>query len=88
MSDDKNPIAWPALAEGTAVVARDGSQLGKVAQVVGDEVRDIFSGLAVRVGLLEGDVFVPAELVGEITTEAVRLTIDTDGIQRLSRYEA
>ncbi|MDQ3646689.1 MAG: PRC-barrel domain-containing protein [Actinomycetota bacterium] len=69
------PIAWMALEEGTPVRSSDGEEIGHVATIVADEGKDIFSGLSVRSGLLGSPVFVPADLVDEITADAVSLTI-------------
>ncbi len=73
--NDPRPIAWMALEEGTPVRSSDGEDIGHVATVVADEGKDIFSGLAVRSGLLGSPVFVAADLVDEITADAVTLTI-------------
>ena len=70
-----NPISYMALQKGTPVLASDGSELGTVAEVIADEQKDIFSGLEITSGLLTGNRFVPADLVGSITDEAVELTI-------------
>jgi uncharacterized protein YrrD len=69
------PIAWAALQDGTSVHSSDGEELGKVADVVADEDKDIFSGIVLKPGWFKERRFVPAELVDEITTDSVRLTI-------------
>jgi len=58
MADDGRPIAWMALENGTPVVAADGEEVGKVADVVADESKDIFSGVVFRQGLLDAKKFV------------------------------
>ena len=45
-----DPVAWTFVERGWAVVASDGSEVGKVDQVLGDPEADIFDGLAVGVG--------------------------------------
>lgn len=72
---------------GTPVVASDDEQVGAVARVVGDEERDIFSGLVVGQGLLEPDLFVPADLVGELTPQHIRLQIPSSAVTELDAYE-
>jgi hypothetical protein len=42
---DESRVAWTALDEGALVVAADGSEVGHVKEVAGDEERDIFDGL-------------------------------------------
>ncbi len=86
MTHDR-PIAWLALQEGTPVLASDGSEVGRVTAVVADEQKDIFSGIVLRSGIFEADRLVPADLVGSITDEAVRLRIDAGAAHELETYE-
>jgi uncharacterized protein YrrD len=74
----ETPIAWSALATGTPVVTTDGTELGKVAEVVADEQKDIFSGIAVDPGWFKEERFVPADLIERLTREAVYLAISSD----------
>ena len=87
MVDDERPIAWLALEEGTEVVSRDGKEIGKISQVVGDVNKDIFSGVAFRPGLLQQPRFAPAHLVDAITTGSVRLSITSEEAERLDNYK-
>lgn len=75
MTDDERPIAWLALRKGMAVVDSNGAEIGKLAGVLGDEQKDIFSGITWREGLLGAEHYVPADSIGELTAEAVHLTI-------------
>lgn len=75
MTRDESPISWTTLTAGTAVHSSDGQELGKVVDVVADEQKDIFSGIVLKPGWLKESRFVPAELIGEITSRAVRLTV-------------
>ena len=75
MTRDEVPISWTALKGGTAVRSSDDHELGKVADVVADEQKDIFSGIVVKPGWFKEPRFVPAELIDEITSRAVRLTV-------------
>ncbi len=77
----QTPIAWTALSTGTPVVSADGVELGRVTEVVADEQKDIFSGVAFRVGLLEGPRFAPADVIDRITTEAVVLSLPAERAQ-------
>jgi hypothetical protein len=81
-----DPIAWLALEPGHKVVTADDQELGKVDQVLGDEVADIFDGLAVAAGLLGKPKYVPAEVVSSIDTDAVRLAITKAEADRLGEY--
>ena len=85
MSPD--PVSWLVVEQGWEVVDREGEQVGKVEEVVGDSSADIFSGLTVGTGLLHKGRFVPAELVAEIVDGEVRLSIGKDEFERLDEYE-
>ena len=85
MKRDEVPISWTTLKGGTAVHSSDGQELGKVADVVADEQKDIFSGIVLKPGWFKESRFVPAELIAEITSRAVRLTVSAgEAHQRLS----
>lgn len=78
-----DPVSYLAIERGWEVVAVDGSELGRVSEVVADEEKDIFSGVDVSLGLLKGVRHVPSESVGEIVEGVVRLTISRDEFARL-----
>jgi hypothetical protein len=81
-----DPISWLVLEPGHKVVTADGEEVGKVEEVLGDTVADIFDGLTVGTGLLGKPRYVPAELVVSIDTEAVHLTISKAEADRLEEY--
>ena len=86
MSDQ--PISWMTLASGTRIATSDGTEVGRVHEVIADRQKDIFSGITFRDGLLSGDRFVPAELIGLITADEVQLTVGTDEAQeKIQPYE-
>ncbi len=87
MAERDTPIAWLALEEGTSIYARDGDEIGKVADVIADREKDIFSGITFKPGFLEGPVFIPASKIEELTTDAVRLNISSDDAGELEPYE-
>ncbi len=88
MSERATPIAWSVLAKGTPVLSSDGDELGKVANVIADEQKDIFSGISLKPGLFKDERFVPADLIDEMTDEAVRLSISAEQASReLRPYE-
>ena len=83
-----DPVAWTVVERGWAVVASDGSEVGKVDQVIGDPEADIFDGLAVGAGtVLDRPLYVPSEQVGAIEEGAVHLTIDAESYGRSERYQ-
>jgi uncharacterized protein YrrD len=77
-----------ALDTGTPIVTSDGTELGRVHEVVADRQKDIFSGLTFRDGVLSGERFVPAATIDTITTEEVRLTVSSaEADQKIEPYE-
>jgi hypothetical protein len=82
-----DPVSWLVIDPGWAVVAADGSELGKVEEVVGDTGVDIFNGLSVSTGFLARPRYVPAEQVAEITQGRVRLALTRDQFERLSEFK-
>ena len=85
---ESKPVSWMTLAEGTEVVASDGTALGKVTSVIADVEKDIFSGIEFRSGILASTTYAPADLVSEITEERVTLTIDADEAEELAPGES
>jgi uncharacterized protein YrrD len=75
MTESEPPIAWSALAKGTPVYSADGTELGKVADVIADEQKDIFSGISLNPGLFKDERFIPADLVDRLTTDGVYLNV-------------
>ncbi|MGH3105329.1 MAG: hypothetical protein ACRDN6_14660 [Gaiellaceae bacterium] len=81
-----DPVSWFMIEPGWKVVARDGSELGKVHEVIGDSGKDIFNGLAVSPGLLKGSRYVPAEQVAEIVVAQVTLDLGPEDFKRLGEH--
>jgi sporulation protein YlmC with PRC-barrel domain len=75
------------IEPGWTVVAADGTEVGKVEEIVGDTGSDIFNGLAVSTSLLGRSKNVPAERVAEITDGEVRLDLTADAVEQLDDYE-
>ena len=73
------------VERGWAVVGAGGDVVGQVAEVIGEPEADIFDGLAVSGGPLGRRRYVPAEVVGEITTGTVKLTVDADELEEVER---
>jgi hypothetical protein len=82
-----DPVSWLVIEPGWAVVAADGSELGKVEEVVGDTGVDIFNGLSVSTGFLARPRYVPAEQVAQITQGRIRLALTRDQFGRLSEFK-
>jgi hypothetical protein len=82
-----DPVAWLVIEAGWKVVARDGSEVGRVDEVVGDTGKDIFNGLTISKGLLAKRRYVPAERVATITEGRVELDLDPEAIDKLGEYD-
>ena len=85
MSGD--PISWLMIERGWKVVAADGTEVGKVEEIVGDTGSDIFNGLSISTGLLGEPKYVPAERVREITEGCVELDLPADAVDHLDDHE-
>jgi hypothetical protein len=79
-----DPVSWYLIRPGWKVVAADGSEIGKVDEVTGDEAHDIFDGLAIAESAFGKPRYIPAEVVAEITDGVVRLSLsaaDAGGLE-------
>ena len=83
MADEDRPIAWSALEKGTPIYGADGEELGKVAHVIADDLKDIFSGITYRPHLFDSERFVPADLIDRLTRAAVRLKVSSEEAEKL-----
>jgi len=85
MSGD--PVSWLVVERGWKVVAADGSEVGRVQEIVGDTGNDIFDGLTVSSGILGRARYVPAERVRSIKEDCVELDLGPGEAERLPPYE-
>ena len=74
------------IRPGWKVVAADGSEVGSVDEVAGDEEADIFDGLAVARSALGHPRYIPAESVGTIEEGTVHLTLSREQVDALEEY--
>jgi uncharacterized protein YrrD len=84
MSD---PVAWLVVEAGWEVVSSEGTKVGAVDDVLGDQNADIFDGLAVAPGVLKKAKYVPSERVGEIVEGRVSLALSQTEFDALDDYE-
>jgi uncharacterized protein YrrD len=80
-------VSWLLIEQGWKVRGRDGKDIGKVVDVVGDSDEDIFNGLAISVGLFAKHRYVPAELVSDIVEGEVRVDVDSGAARSLREFE-
>jgi hypothetical protein len=82
-----DPVSWLMIRPGWKVYASDGTEVGAVDEVAGDEGQDIFDGLAVAHSALGKPVYVPAESVGPITDDKrIELTLSVEQVAELGQY--
>jgi hypothetical protein len=74
------------IRAGWKVLAADGSEVGEVDEVAGDDTEDIFDGLAVATSSFGKPRYVPAEKVAAISEGAVRLSLTRDQVVQLGEY--
>lgn len=78
-------IAYTVLAEGTPVLASDGTEVGKVKRVLADEGTDIFDGITVDA---DGERFVDAPLIEDLYERAVVLKLSAREAGELPEHSA
>ena len=74
------------IRPGWKVYASDGTEVGAVDEVTGDDGADIFDGLAIARSALAKPTYVPAESVGPITEGRVELTLTKEQVDGLGEF--
>jgi hypothetical protein len=74
------------IEPGWKVYASDGSQVGEVDEVAGDDNADIFDGLAVAPSALGKPRYVPAEKITTITEGRVDLSLSAADFEGTSEF--
>ncbi len=82
-----DPVAWTALDEGALVVAADGSEVGLLKEVVGDEEADIFDGLVLEHAKHGTSHYIPSERVKGIWPDRVETDLTPEEAASLPDYE-
>ena len=85
MTDE--PVSWLVIEPGWVVVAADGTEVGRVEELIGDTGKDIFNGLAISSGVLGKAKYVPSERVSAITDGRVQLDLEADAVDALGDHE-
>jgi len=80
-------VSWKAIERDAAVVTAEGSEAARVMEVAGDRTADVFSGLVVKVALLDTKRFLPAERVTGIWPHRVRVDLTRAEIEVLPPYQ-
>ena len=83
---DEQQVSWLVVQPGWSVVAADGNAIGYVQEVVGDEGKDIFDGIALSTSLFDQLKYVPSEKVGRIFEGRVELTVGSNDARQLEQF--
>ncbi len=78
-----DPVSWFVIEPGWRVTCVDGTEVGRVHEVIGDSGQDIFNGLSVSPGRFRGSRYVPSERVARIEEGVVFLTLSPAQFERL-----
>ena len=74
------------IRPGWKVYAADGTEVGSVDEIAGDDSADIFDGLAIARSTFAKPTYVPSESVGPITEGHIELTLTTIEVDALGEY--
>ncbi len=83
--DDETPISYLALTAGTPVLSASGQTIGTVEHVLQVPEEDLFDGIVLTTS--EGLRFIDRDQIVEITTQAVRCSLNEEDIANLPRPE-
>jgi hypothetical protein len=85
--DDQAQVAWTALDPGAVVIASDGSEVGRVKELAGDENADIFDGLVVTHSEHGTSHYIASERVKRIWPGRVETDLSPEEAASLPAYE-
>lgn len=74
-TDDETEVSWRLIRRGMPVLAPSGDLLGRVTGLLGDPDRDIFDGIAFRLGLFGKEYTATVAQLARITEAAVHLAV-------------
>jgi len=86
MFDGETAVAWKAVPRDAVVVAGDGTELGTVEEILGDEEEDIFHGVALKRAEDGELVEVAAGRITKMTMEHVVTDLTLDEAKALPAY--
>jgi hypothetical protein len=86
-SAEEPQVSWKVIESGTPVIDSDGEEAASVSRGAGDVDADVFTGLAVKSGVLGPERFVPSEQVTGIWPSRVQLALTRDELESLPAYE-
>ncbi|MGH3054046.1 MAG: DUF2171 domain-containing protein [Gaiellaceae bacterium] len=81
-----DPVSWLMIRPGWKVYASDGTDVGAVDEVAGDDGADIFDGLAVATSALGKPKYIPAESVVTITEGRIDLSLTREEVDGAGEF--
>jgi hypothetical protein len=87
LSSGEPQVSWKVIEPGAQVDSADGKKAATVSRVVGDADADVFTGLAVKVGILSGERLVPSERVQGIWPDRVVVDLSKADMEALPEYK-
>ena len=82
-----DPVAWNYVEPGTPITGREGVRIGSVEAMLGTEAEGIFHGVALRPAAGGPTRVINADAVTQLTTSEVRVSIGTEEVDGLQRYD-
>jgi hypothetical protein len=79
-------VSWKAIEAGASVITPDGTK-ATISRVVGDTDADVFTGLAVKTGVLHAERLVPSERVLAIYPDRVEVDLNGSELESLPPFE-
>lgn len=80
---DEQEIAWRAMPLKTAVLDAAGNEIGTARELLADDQKDIFHGLAVKLRSTGKTVEIRADRIPKITRERVYTTVRPEELDEL-----
>ena len=83
--EDEAQVAWTAMPQHAAVVAADGTEIGRMEKLLGDRDDDIFHGIVMRRG--DGEAIeIPARRIQRMTKRHVITDLGASEAEGLPPY--
>ena len=87
MSSAEPQVSWKLIESGARIESADGEKVATVSRVVGDADADVFTGIAVKAGILSGERLIPSERVQGIWPDRVQVDLAKADIEALPEYK-
>ncbi len=87
MDEEERPVSWMAIHQDARVVDKEGTDIGHVDAVLGDDEDGIFHGLALNLTGWGGHVELLADRVKKITADKIYTDLEPDEGKELEELE-